>query len=68
MLMHILCYESSASLDTQETLWICVRKCGWMSAGPVQGTNRFFIPEDLCWWALLIDPNLRRLSALDYIV
>ena len=66
--MRILCYESSASYEVQDTLWICVRKRGWMSSGPVEGMNRFFIPEDLCWWALLIDPDLRRLSALDYIL
>ena len=66
--MRILCYESSASYEVQDTLWLSVCKRGWMSSGPFRGINRFFIPEDLCWWALLVDPNLRRIPKLDYIV
>ena len=65
--MRILCYESSADSATQETLWLAVRKAGWMSAGYVQGVNRFYIPESISFWAVLVDSTLRRIPEHDYI-
>jgi hypothetical protein len=67
MYMLILCYESSASLATQEILWLAVSKNGWMSAGPVEGINRFYIPEDRVAWAILVDSTLRRVPEYDYV-
>ena len=67
MYMRLLCYESSASMATQELLWLAVRKQGWMSAGHVQGVNRFYIPESIEFWALIVDPTLRRIHLHDYI-
>ena len=67
MYMRLLCYESSATIAIQETLWLAVRKSGWMSAGYVQGVNRFYIPESIEFWALLVDSTLRRIPDDDYI-
>lgn len=66
--MLILCYESSASITTQEQLWLAVSKSGWMSAGPIKGINRFYIPEDRVAWAMLVDSTLRRVPEQDWIV
>ena len=67
MYMRILCYESTSDITTQEQLWLAVRKSGWMSCGPIQGVNRFYIPESMITWALLVDNTLRRIPSLDYI-
>ena len=67
MYMRLLCYESTSDITTQEQLWLAVRNNGWMSCGPIQGVNRFYIPESRVFWALLVDPTLRRLPNDDYI-
>ena len=66
--MLILCYESTANITTQEILWLAVSKQGWVSAGPIQGINRFYIPESLVPWAMLVDSTLRRVPEHDWIV
>jgi hypothetical protein len=66
--MLILCYESTANITTQEQLWLAVRKSGWVSASACIGVNRFYIPESLVPWAMLVDSTLRRVPKQDYIV
>jgi hypothetical protein len=65
--MYIRCYESTADMVTQETLWLAVRKSGWMSNTGILGINRYYIPESLEFWAVLVDSSLRRIPSLDYI-
>lgn len=66
--MYIRCYQSSADISTQEQLWSVIQSSGWMSSTAVSGINRFFIPESLESWCLLIDSTLCRISREDHIV
>ena len=68
MLVYVRCYESTSPIAIQEQVWRTLRNKGWMSAGPIQGINRFYIPEHLVTWCLLIDSNMRALPEHDWIV
>ena len=66
--MYIRCYHSWASAAQQEQLWNLIRQGdrGWMST-LTPGVVRWYIPEELVSFALLIDGGLVRKSKLDYI-
>lgn len=66
--MYIRCYESTADSITQEQLWTAVAPLGWMSSSAVPGVIRFYIHESMEFWALIIDPTLRRIPEQDHIV
>ncbi len=66
--MRVCCYSTWADLPVQEQLWLAVRDHGWISAGPVEGVNYYYIPETLVSWCLLIDPSLRACPSCDWFV
>ena len=65
--MYIRCYQSSADYAVQQQLWLVISSRGWMSSTAISGINKFFIPEPLESWCLLIDSTLSRLPAEDLI-
>ena len=62
----VRCFESYATLAVQEQLWLLLRDPDWMSAGPITAINRFYIPEQLVTWCLLIDSTLRPIPQEDW--
>lgn len=68
MLVYVRCYESTATMDVQEQLWLVLQSKGWMSAGPIQGINYYYIPEWLESWCLIIDSKLKRHPDRDWIL
>ena len=66
--MYIRCYESQANSATKEQLWNLIKQGdqGWISDRLV--CVRYYIPEPLVPWALLIDSTLVRKSLDDYII
>jgi hypothetical protein len=66
--MYIRCYDSWSGTATQEQLWNLIRqgRRGWMSS-LTPGVVRWYIPEELVSFALLIDGNLVRKPKLDYL-
>jgi hypothetical protein len=66
--MRVCCYSTWADQSTQEQLWLALKDKGWISAGPTQGINYFYIPEHLLTWCKLIDPTLKHHPKNDWIV
>ena len=66
--MYIRCYDSWANESTQEQLWALIKQGsrGWMSS-VTKGCIRWYIPEDLLCFALLIDSQLVPRPKMDYI-
>lgn len=66
--MYYRCYESTADEQTRQQLWNLIQQGsqGWISDRTV--CIRYYIPEHLVCWALLIDCALVRKSQDDYIV
>jgi len=63
--MKLLCYRSSASMDTQEQLWLCSQ---YVHASSVAPYAEFYIREDRVNFALLIDPFMRHIGHKDLFV
>jgi hypothetical protein len=65
--MYILCYESTADDATKDQLWNLIKQGqqGFISDRMV--STRFYIPERLAPWALIIDSTLTRKPYDDYI-
>jgi hypothetical protein len=64
--MLIRCYQSSANESVREQLWTLIySKNGWISDRVV--SLRFYIPEHLLSFALLIDSTLVHIPSEDYI-
>jgi len=62
--MRVLCYQSwQSDPDIKQQLWLCADAFG---AGPVESCNRYYIREDRLSFALLIDPAMTRIPAMDY--
>ena len=62
--MRVLCYESFATGQVRELLWL---NSLWVSALAVDAC-RFYIREDRVSFAFILDPNLRRIYKEDYIL
>lgn len=62
--MRVLCYQTWADKTTQEQLWLCAEAVGAMPAG----CARFYIREDRLSFALLLDPDMRHIKNLDYVI
>jgi hypothetical protein len=67
--MYIRCYDSWADDSTQEQLWLLIKqgKKGWVSSTGVSQCIRWYIPEDLLSFALIIDSRLVPRPKLDYV-
>ena len=63
--MYIRCYSSFADDSTKERVWRLIYGRGWMSDRVDH--IRFYIPEDLLSFALLIDDTLTPDRRNDYI-
>lgn len=60
--MRVYCYQTWSPKNVQEQLWLCSEAVCAMPAG----CCRFYIREDRLAFALILDPHMRHIHALDY--
>jgi len=65
--MYILCYESTADDATKDQLWNLIKQGEQGFISDRLAATRFYIPERLVPFALLIDSTLTRKPKDDYI-
>lgn len=62
------CYKSRADITTRERLWALVNHGDRGYISDHYAYMLFYIPEELCSFALLIDETLERVRTEDYVV